>query len=169
MVAIRVSLAALLVFAIVSRSAAQDAAPQSSAAPSSAPAPPSIATAPPPHRLEAEIEGLRNSNGKVRCALWNSPQGFAKNDDSQFATASAAIDDQRATCVFNNLPAGSYAIAVLHDENGNGRMDYDFLGLPKEGYGFSNDAKALLSAPPFPAAEIKYDGVSLVTPIRIHY
>lgn len=169
MPAIRISLAALLIFAIVGRSAAEDDALQPSAAPSSAPAPPSTTAAPPPHRLEAEIEGLRNSNGKVRCALWNSPRGFAKNDDSQFASAIADIDDRRATCSFNNLPAGSYAIAVLHDENGNGKMDDDFLGLPKEGYGFSNDAKGLLSAPPFAAAEIKYDGVSLVTPIRVHY
>ncbi len=50
---------------------------------------------------------------------------------------------------------GTYALALLHDENGNGEMDSNFLGLPQEGYGFSNDAKVFLGPPSFEAASFK--------------
>ena len=64
----------------------------------------------------------------------------------------------QARCDFADIPPGTYALAVIHDENSNGKLDTNWLGIPTEGYGFSNDAKALLGAPSFAAASFAYDG-----------
>ena len=63
----------------------------------------------------------------------------------------------------------SYALAVIHDENMNGKLDTNRLGMPTEGYGFSNDAKAFLRAPSFSAASFPYDGRNLDLAISLNY
>ena len=79
------------------------------------------------------------------------------------------IRDAQARCHFLDIPPGTYALAVIHDENMNGKLDTNWLGIPKEGYGFSNDAKALLSAPSFSAASFSYEGGDLALTITLHY
>jgi len=79
------------------------------------------------------------------------------------------IQDAQASCDFVDVPPGTYALAVIHDENMNGKLDANWMGVPQEGYGFSNDAKAALSAPPFEAAEFSYQGQDLAMSISLHY
>jgi uncharacterized protein (DUF2141 family) len=62
-------------------------------------------------------------------------------------TVRAAIDGKQAVCAFANLRPGTYAVAVVHDENGNGRLDRNLLGVPSEGYGVSNNRTYSLSSP----------------------
>ena len=69
--------------------------------------------------------------------------------------------DTQARCDFEDIPPGTYALAVIHDENVNGILDTHWLGVPAEGYGFSSDAKALLGAPSFSAASFQFDGRNL--------
>jgi uncharacterized protein (DUF2141 family) len=121
------------------------------------------------NRIEARAANLRDSKGSLRCVLFNSAEGFPRDDDKAVASASAKVADRQASCVFANVAAGSYAIAVLHDENDNGKMDYNFLGMPREGYGFSNDPHVVFSAPSFKSARFAYSGGKLVVPIRLHY
>jgi uncharacterized protein (DUF2141 family) len=75
----------------------------------------------------------------------------------------------RARCDFEDIPPGTYALAVIHDENMNGKLDSNRLGMPTEGYGFSNDAKAFLRAPSFSAASFPYDGRSVNLTIGLNY
>ena len=79
------------------------------------------------------------------------------------------IQDTQARCDFVGIPPGTYAIIVIHDENRNGKLDTNWLGVPKEDYGFSNDAEAFLSAPSFSAATFRYDGGTLDLTIPHHY
>lgn len=79
------------------------------------------------------------------------------------------IKDTQARCDFADIPPGKYALAVIHDENMNGKLDANRLGIPTEGYGFSNDAAALLSAPSFRAASFAYDGRSVALTITLNY
>jgi uncharacterized protein (DUF2141 family) len=79
------------------------------------------------------------------------------------------IRDTQARCDFEDIPPGTYAIAVVHDENMNGKLDANRLGIPSEGYGFSNGARALLSAPSFSAASFRHDGGTLNLSIRLRY
>lgn len=79
------------------------------------------------------------------------------------------IRDTQARCDFEDIPPGTYALAVVHDENMNGKLDTNVLGIPREGYGFSNDAKALLGAPTFSAASFAYDGKNVDLTISLRY
>jgi uncharacterized protein (DUF2141 family) len=79
------------------------------------------------------------------------------------------IRKTQARCDFEDIPPGTYAMAVIHDENMNGKLDTNRLGIPREGYGFSNDAKGWLGPPSFSAASFRYDGRSLDLTMSLHY
>ena len=78
------------------------------------------------------------------------------------------IRKTQARCDFEDIPPGTYTIAVIHDENMNGRLDTNALGIPREGYGFSGDSKAL-EVPSFSAASFSYDGQTVDLTIGLHY
>jgi uncharacterized protein (DUF2141 family) len=120
--------------------------------------------------IHVRILDIRNSAGGVACALFESPAGFPA-EFLRFATniMIMKIKATRARCDFEDIPPGRYALAVIHDENMNGKLDTNRFGVPTEGYGFSNDARAFLSAPTFRAASFPYDGRNLDMTIRLNY
>jgi uncharacterized protein (DUF2141 family) len=120
--------------------------------------------------IHVKILGIRNSTGAVACALFESPAGFPTEFlHSAINIMMIKIKDTQARCDFEDIPPGRYALAVIHDENMNGKLDTNRLGVPTEGYGFSNDAKAFLSAPTFRAAGFSYDGRNVDMTIRLNY
>ena len=120
--------------------------------------------------IHMNILNIRNSTGTVACALFESPVGFPV-EYLRYATNLMVIKirDAHARFDFLDIPPGTYALAVIHDENMDGKLDTNWLGAPKEGYGFSKDAKAFLSAPSFSAATFQYDGGTLDLTIPLHY
>ena len=119
--------------------------------------------------VRVSIDGLRSDKGRVVCALYTSAEGFAKDDKKAIAHAESLISDRRGDCVFTDLQPGTYAIAVFHDENSNGRLDRNFLGIPREGVGASNNAKGHFGPPSFHDASFAYEGGSLDLKIAIGY
>jgi len=120
--------------------------------------------------IHVKILDIRNSTGAVACALFESPEGFP----TEFLYSATnimviKIRDTQARCDFEDIAPGTYALAVIHDENMNGKLDTDWLGIPTEGYGFSNDATAALGAPSFSAASFPYDGRTLDLTISLNY
>lgn len=95
--------------------------------------------------IHVDVSGLRNANGTLNCRLFNEAGSFPDGDGIR--TVRARIEDAKAACLFAELPAGTYAVAVVHDANGNGRLDRNFLGIPAEGYGVSNNRTYAMSAP----------------------
>lgn len=108
--------------------------------------------------LRVKVTGLRSSRGMVRCSVFANPDGFPGEAAKAHRQTSAPIAGTESECVFDNLPSGDYAVAFLHDENANGRMDTNFFGLPKEGYGASNDARGRFGPPSFKDARFRYPG-----------
>lgn len=119
--------------------------------------------------ITVTVKKLRNNNGKVGALLFSSADGFPKKTKKAFRLVSVPIQKKRAKLVFENVPYGAYAIASVHDENGNGKMDYNVMGLPKEGYGFSKDAMGMFGPPKFEAAKITLDSPSLSLRIKVNY
>ena len=120
--------------------------------------------------IHVKILDIRNSTGTIDCALFDSPEGYPIDVLlSATSTMVLKIKKTQARCDFEDVPPGTYALAVIHDENMNGKLDTNWLGIPKEGYGFSNDVKALLQAPSFSAASFQYDGGILEMTITLHY
>jgi uncharacterized protein (DUF2141 family) len=119
--------------------------------------------------IHAEIGGLRNDKGEVLCALYSSADGFPKKGDKAAAHAKSPISVGRAVCDFPDIPAGTYAISVFHDENSNGKLDTNFMGIPREGVGASNNAKGHFGPPKFDAAAFRFPGGHLVLKISMNY
>ena len=120
--------------------------------------------------IHVNILNIRNSTGTVACALFESSDGFP----SEFLRSATnvmlmKIRKAQARCDFEDIPPGMYAIAVIHDENMNGKLDTTWLGIPTEGYGFSRDAKSVVGVPSFSAASFLYDGRSLDLTVSLHY
>ena len=122
------------------------------------------------HNIHVKILNIKNSTGNVACALFESTVGFP-DEYLHFATNIMVIKirDNQTHCDFKDIAPGTYALAVVHDENMNGKLDTKWLGIPTEGYGFSRDAKALLGAPSFSSASFPYDGKDLDLTISLHY
>lgn len=120
--------------------------------------------------MHVKILNIRNSTGTVACALFDSAEGFPE-EYLRMATNVMIIKIRKdqARCDFEDIPPGTYAMAVVHDENMNGKLDTNFLGIPLEGYGFSNDAKGPLGAPPFSAASFHYNGQNVELTMSLHY
>jgi uncharacterized protein (DUF2141 family) len=120
--------------------------------------------------IHVKILDIRNSTGAVACALFESPIGFpAEFLHSATNIMVIRVRHTQARCDFEDIAPGRYALAVIHDENMNGKLDVNWLGVPTEGYGFSNDAKVLLGPPSFSAASFPYDGQNLDLTISLHY
>jgi uncharacterized protein (DUF2141 family) len=120
--------------------------------------------------IHVKVLNIRNRNGTVDCALFDSPAGFPREFlHSAQNVMVIKIRYTEARCDFEAIPPGTYALAVIHDENSNGKLDTNWLGIPTEGYGFSNDAKALLGTPSFAAASFSYDGQTQDMTISLRY
>lgn len=101
--------------------------------------------------LTVEVGGARSDKGFVSAALYNEVSGWMKQTFRAERVAAGAS----VRLVFRDLPAGSYALAVIHDENGNGKLDSNVVGMPTEAYGFSRDARAPFSPPKFEDAVLQ--------------
>jgi len=104
----------------------------------------------------------------VRCGLFNSAAAFPKSGQ-EFRGVVAPIANQQATCVFNDVPSGTYAVALFHAEKGETKMRTGFFGQPEEGYGFSRNATGNMGPPAFNAAAYSYAGGNTSWPVTITY
>jgi uncharacterized protein (DUF2141 family) len=119
--------------------------------------------------LTLYISGLRNDEGRCLVNVFNQPKGFPTDPSAAMKSASGPIRDGRCTITLDDLPAGEYAISVLHDQNGNGKPDTNFLGIPKEGIGTSNNAKGRLGPPAYADCRFTYAGQAKSIFITIQY
>ena len=119
-------------------------------------------------RLSVPVSGLRNDEGVVRCGLYAAPEAFPKAGQESRGVV-ARIKGGEATCVFNGLKPGTYAVAAFHAENNETQMQYGMFGKPKEGYGFSRNPPSHMGAPGFASAAFDYGGGAQSAPIRLGY
>ena len=119
--------------------------------------------------IHVEIGGLRNNKGQVVCDLYSSADGFPKNGDKALAHAKSLVSNEHAVCEFPDVKAGTYAVPVFHDENSNGKLDTNFVGIPHEGVGASNNAKGHFGPPKFDAAAFRFSGGRLELKITTTY
>ena len=99
------------------------------------------------NEIVAGINNLKNNNGVCRACIFNNPSSFTSETAIPFKCITVPIKNQSATALFNDIPPGTYAMFVLHDENNNNKMDKNFIGIPKEGYGASGNKLPFASAP----------------------
>lgn len=95
--------------------------------------------------LTVIITDIRESQGSLMVAVVNSDAGW-NNQEKPVAAQKVAAAKGEMTFRFADLPAGQYAVQVMHDQNDNNKLDANFLGIPAEGYGFSNNPNVMRRA-----------------------
>jgi len=101
-------------------------------------------------KLTVAVSGLKNNSGTVKVGLYNSDGTFLK---TTYKSVASKIKDNKAMVTFENLPAGEYAISTYHDENNNGKLDKNMMGIPSEDYAASNNAKGFMGPPAYKDAK----------------
>lgn len=119
--------------------------------------------------LTVELTDLRNYQGVVCVALFNGPPGFPNDPDQAVRSGCFSITGSPMQLTFANLPFGYYAMAVHHDENMDGKLNCNALGIPKEGIGFSGNPRIWKGAPSFEKAEFEVSSASPIVSITMKY
>ena len=108
--------------------------------------------------LEIEVANIREAKGLINASLFTDESSFLKK---QFAGKILKASGKTVVLQFDNLPVGNYALSIIHDENENGELDKNFMGIPKEGFAFGNNALGTFGPPNFNETLIKLkEGIS---------
>ncbi len=126
-------------------------------APSAAPLPAGPETDTEFASLDVTVTNIKKDEGVIRLAICRQGDDFPDCGENAVQSADLKIDLGSARAQFEDIPAGLYAVSVFHDANANGKLD-TFLGMPREGYGFSTNPPFRPRAPHFSEAQIEIDG-----------
>ena len=100
-------------------------------------------------KVTVNISNIKNDRGVCRTCLFKDANAFKGETGEPFQCLNIKVKDKMAAGTFENIPAGNYAIMVFHDENKNNKLDKNFLGIPKEGYGASKNKLPFAGAPTY--------------------
>ena len=119
--------------------------------------------------IKLELQGKGLAGNQIRVAVYsaNAPEQFPSDEKFYRGTVSEATTDH-LTVFVPDLPPGKYAVAAYVDNNKNGRQDKNFLGMPKEIYGFSNDARGMFGPPDFSEAVFEVGEGTVTKSIQLH-
>lgn len=110
--------------------------------------------------LKIVVQNAGPVHGTMRAALYNSAEHFMKQ---YFQIKEVKVDNENVVIIFDNLPFGEYAFSIFQDVNDNGVLDTNLLGIPREPWGFSNNARGKFGPPDFKAARFIVDGKKEMT------
>ena len=117
--------------------------------------------------LHVRIDGFENADGMAGVAVWNAARGFPEQIEHAIATTYVTIQDGVAVARFDQLEPGGCAITVYHDKNDDRRFDKNWLGMPREAWGVSNNVRPRLRAPRFEEAMLALDAGETLVEIRV--
>ena len=109
-----------------------------------------------------QVKNARNNRGKMFISIYKK-EHFLDTGIPPFRGIVVLVNGNATEGTIANLDAGDYGVAIYHDENDNGQMDFSFLGFPTEGYGFSNNVHPRFSAPSFASCRISVSAGSTKT------
>jgi uncharacterized protein (DUF2141 family) len=100
------------------------------------------------------VSGIEKQTGEIICQLYSGERGFPREEGDLLQTVRYPAGAELITCTFPGVEPGRYAVSVMHDENGNGEFDTNFMGFPKEPWGVSNNIRPDRRAPRFREASV---------------
>ncbi|MDZ4715385.1 MAG: DUF2141 domain-containing protein [Cytophagales bacterium] len=115
--------------------------------------------------IQVIIDEVKNDQGAIIVGIFSDQETFLKKPIIGKTVRAAA---GQVVVLFDNVPAGEYAVSVIHDTNENGKLDSNFFGIPTEGFGFSNDAMGMFGPPSFDKARVAVSS-SVVATLKMKY
>jgi uncharacterized protein (DUF2141 family) len=121
--------------------------------------------------LIVELTNFKNADGVVRCALFQNQEGFPKDTEKAIKSSESLIQnkDKKAICQFEGLTLDECAVVSYHDEKQLERLETNWLGIPKNGIGISNNARGFMGPPTFERAKINIDHETKRISIQMQY
>ena len=114
--------------------------------------------------ISVTIENLESNKGHIYISLFNTEKSFL---NTGYKSQISSIENNSCTIYFENIPNGVYAISFFHDENENKKMDTNFLGIPSEDYGCSNNARGFMGPPKWEDAKFEINNKSISQTITL--
>jgi len=130
---------------------------------------PARSAAPDTGSVRVRILELSSTRGILGAALYSSKKGFPDKPDRAYRSKAMKMENGSPVFVFTDVPHGTYAVSILHDENGNGKMDKTFIGIPKEGFGVSNNPEIGFGPPSFKDARFELTGKEVELTVAMNY
>ena len=109
-------------------------------------------------RVAATIKNFKNDNGVCRACLFDNAGAFTGEGGKPYECLVIPVKNKLAQVVFDNVKPGKYAMFVFHDANNNNKIDKNFIGIPKEGYGASRNKLPFAAAPKFDENKFEVQG-----------
>jgi uncharacterized protein (DUF2141 family) len=119
--------------------------------------------------LVVKFNSLKNTKGRVCLTVFSGPKGFPSGGTGSSLKSSRCTAANRGSVTFTNLPLGNYAIAAIHDSNSDGKLNTNPLGVPSEGFGFSNNPPIRFGPASYADSQVFVSGTKTVVQIQMHY
>lgn len=116
--------------------------------------------------LEVTVKNIKESKGTIRVGLFTNEKDFLKKAVIGKVVKATGTE---VTVIFEKLNPGEYGLSVIHDENENGELDSNMLGMPKEGFAFGNNAMGMFGPPDFEKAKVKIEDKAIRQEISLKY
>jgi uncharacterized protein (DUF2141 family) len=123
----------------------------------------------PASQLNIQIEGITNPRGNICFTIFSRSEGFPRDGTKALKAECSPLENLPVTLRIDGLNAGNYAVAVFHDENADGQLNTNPVGIPQEGFGFSNNPAILTGAPKFSEATFFVAGQTTTVRIAMKY
>ena len=114
-------------------------------------------TAAPNGVLIVKMTKFPSSDGFAMVAVFNNKEGYEIGEEGAVASKKVKVVNNKAEAVFKDLPYGWYGVSMYHDENANGKLDKNLVGVPKEAYAFSNNARGAFGKPGYEEVRFKIE------------
>lgn len=115
------------------------------------------------------LKNFYTDKGVALVDLFSSKEGYPSDKQKAFRRLKCKVRKKTCRVSFDDIPHGIYAVSVIHDENSNGTLDKNWMGIPKEGMGASNKAKGKFGPPSFEDAIFPLESDRRMIEIDIHY
>ena len=119
--------------------------------------------------LTVIVKNIRNSKGQIGFSLYQSGDGFPNHPEKALIFVFIKVNPNLTEYTFKDIKAGTYAAAAFHDENSDKKVNSNFLGIPKEGIGVSNNVKGSFGPPKFDDAKFTFNQPDQTITISLTY
>jgi uncharacterized protein (DUF2141 family) len=117
-------------------------------------------------RIEVVVTNIKGQTGTIRVGLFNNENDFL---EKAIAGKVVKVTGGKAVVSFEALEKGEYAVSIFHDENSNEQLDTNVIGIPKEGFGFGNNAMGTFGPPSFEKAKVTVKDGTVLQEIALKY
>jgi uncharacterized protein (DUF2141 family) len=119
--------------------------------------------------LTINVAGLKKQSGKICASLFSKSQGFPSDSEKALQSQCIEVTEAPQKLTFKELKPGNYAVALIHDANGDGILNSNSFGIPTEGFGFSNNPLVLTGPPKFQDSAVFLAGPNTDIEINLQY